>query len=48
MEYEISIYFPYIQYEGSYDVNAKLSSLPVKGKGPISGNASTYLNFNLI
>lgn len=40
LEIEVKVYFPFLHFEGTYDVNAKFVNLPVKGRGPMRGNAS--------
>lgn len=40
LEIDVGVSFPYLRYEGTYDVNAKFVNIPVKGKGPMRGNAS--------
>lgn len=40
LEIDVSVFFPYLRYEGQYDVNARFVNIPVKGKGPMRGNAT--------
>ena len=42
LEVELSVYFPIVKFDGTYDVNAKFVNMPVVGKGPIKGNASKF------
>lgn len=38
----MSAVFPFLKFEGQYDVDARFIQIPVKGKGPMRGNASEY------
>lgn len=40
LEIDVGVFFPFLKFEGSYDVDAKFANLAVKGKGPLRGNAS--------
>uniref|UniRef100_A0AAU6SHC0 Circadian clock-controlled protein n=1 Tax=Maconellicoccus hirsutus TaxID=177089 RepID=A0AAU6SHC0_MACHI len=40
LEISVGVHFPYLRYEGQYDVNARFVNIPVKGKGPMRGNAT--------
>lgn len=44
LEIEISLSFPWLQYEGAYDVNMNFMNLPIKGKGPMFGNTSEVIS----
>lgn len=43
LEVRGKVSFPSLHFEGFYDVNAKLVTFPLKGKGPLKGNASKCL-----
>lgn len=40
LEMKGKVHFPTLNFEGQYDINARLISFPLKGKGPLRGNAT--------
>nr|ATU82761.1 secreted Juvenile haemolymph binding protein-like protein [Pristhesancus plagipennis] len=38
--FNIGIRFPHLNFDAIYDVNVKLLTVPIKGKGPINANAT--------
>lgn len=43
LELTAKVFFPSLHFEGYYDVNARFVNFPLKGKGPLRGNASKIL-----
>lgn len=48
VQYEIGITIPFLVFEGSYDVDAKVLVLPIQGKGPITANATDVIGDALL
>ncbi|XKL60769.1 hypothetical protein PGB90_007826 [Kerria lacca] len=48
LEVEVSVYFPFLHFEGMYDVNARFLQFVVKGKGPLKGNATEVTGLALL
>lgn len=42
--YNVEVFFPRLQVEGTYDVNGQILLLPIKGQGPFTGNFSKILS----
>lgn len=40
MEVAVGITFPFLKYEGNYEIDGRFMNFNLKGKGPIKGNAS--------
>ncbi|KAF6204258.1 hypothetical protein GE061_002598 [Apolygus lucorum] len=40
MVYKASLHFPGISFDAMYEVDAKILSMPLKGKGPVQANAT--------
>lgn len=45
LEIDVGVFFPFLKFEGTYDVDAKFANLAVKGKGPLKGNASKSYSY---
>ena len=40
MVYKASLHFPGISFDATYEVDAKILAMPLKGTGPVQANAS--------
>ncbi|CAH1399272.1 unnamed protein product [Nezara viridula] len=40
LQFQVAIYIPFLTFDATYDVNAKILQLNVKGKGPLRANAT--------
>lgn len=39
-QFSVSLAIPFLYFEAEYDVNARILSVPIKGKGTLFANAS--------